>query len=87
MIAVFNLWIADANSRNTAIAPIGALGVKLWPQLSNSRSRERRVGLLRDSMGTWLRWEQFRRELTGAPQRHIKVAIHGPKALRKAVAA
>jgi len=42
-------------------------------------------------LGVWVRtlqqWEQGRREPTGAAQTLIKVAIHEPKALRKAVAA
>ena len=43
--------------------------------------------LLGVSVRTLQQWEQGRREPTGAAQTLIKVAIHAPKALRKAVAA
>lgn len=52
-------------------------------KLSQSRFAE----LLGITVRTLQQWEQGRREPTGTAQTLIKVAIHEPKALRKAVAA
>ena len=56
-------------------------------RISMKLSQSQFAELLGVSVRTLQQWEQGRREPTGAAQTLIKVAIHEPKALRKAVAA
>ena len=56
-------------------------------RISMKLSQSQFAQLLGVSVRTLQHWEQGRREPTGAAQTLIKVAIHEPKALRKAVAA
>ena len=56
-------------------------------RISMKLSQSQFAELLGVTVPTLQQWEQGRREPTGAAQTLIKVAIHEPKALRKAVAA
>jgi putative transcriptional regulator len=55
--------------------------------ISMKLSQSKFADLLGVSVRTLQQWEQRRRQPTGAAQTLIKVAIHEPRALRKAVAA
>ena len=56
-------------------------------RISMTLSQSQFAELLRVTVPTLQQWEQGRRKPIGAAQTLIKVAIHKPKALRKAVAA
>ena len=56
-------------------------------RISMKLSQSKFAQLLGGSVRTLQQWEQGRREPTGAAQTFINVAIHKPKALRRAVAA
>lgn len=77
---VGRVWVNDGKGamRESAVAK-----ARISMNLSQSQFAE----LLGVSVRTLQQWEQGRHEPTGAAQTLIKVAIHEPKALRKAVAA
>jgi putative transcriptional regulator len=74
------VWVNDGNGlmRESIVAKA---------RLSMKLSQSEFAKLLGVSVRTLQQWEQGRREPTGAAQTLIKVAIHQPNALRKAVAA
>lgn len=77
---VGRVWVndGDGNMRESHVAK-----ARISMKLSQAKFAE----LLGVSVRTLQQWEQGRRHPTGAAQTLIKVAIHEPRALRKAVAA
>jgi putative transcriptional regulator len=77
---VGRVWVNDGKG-NMQESPVAK--ARFAMKLSQSQFAE----LLGVSVRTLQQWEQGRRQPTGAAQTLIKVAIHDPKALRRAVAA